>query len=101
MSFSWLNKQGVESSEGFAVQRVSRFVVEYRSGEKTMQLEGESLIIGNLESGIFGFGFYSKWRTTKWDSPYDGEPISSEERDQIVSNISRAMKFMGGEAKFR
>ena len=43
--FEWLNKQGVRSSEGFEVQCISRYEMEYREGNNVLTLEGD---IGNI-----------------------------------------------------
>jgi len=99
MQFVWLNKQGVASDQGFVVQRVERFVVEYREANRTMRLEGES-IVGGLEPGQFGFGFYHTWRYAQWESPYCGFSISDRDRERIVQNIKDAMAFMGGKVEF-
>ncbi|MEJ0027171.1 MAG: Imm74 family immunity protein [Rhizomicrobium sp.] len=99
MGFTWLNKQGVESEDGFALQSISRFAFEYREGSKTMRLGGESLF-ANLGTALFGFGFYPGWRNAKWEPPHENEAISEEHRKRIVKNIEAAMAFMKGKAKF-
>lgn len=33
--FSWINKQGVRSSNGFEVQSVDRFSIAYRKGSQS------------------------------------------------------------------
>src|SRR5262245_39999601 len=43
MPFAWLNKQGVESNQGFVLQRVDRFTYEYRERDCRMRLGGESM----------------------------------------------------------
>jgi hypothetical protein len=100
MTFSWLNKQGVESDDGFRVQFTGRFTLEYVEGEKTMVLEGEDMF-RNFEPYDFGFGFYEGWRTAPWQPPHDREAISAADRLRIVSNITNALSFMNGKAKFR
>jgi hypothetical protein len=65
MKFVWLNKQGVASDEGFALQRVDRFAYEYREANRTMRFEGEA-IMGGLGSSPFGFGFHPGWRNAGW-----------------------------------
>ena len=99
MTFTWLNKQGVESDEGFALQRVDRFAWEYHEGPRRMRLEGESLFAG-LGSASFGFGFDATWRSANWQPPFDATPVSDRDRDRIVQNIHRALAFMGGMGKF-
>lgn len=99
MQFTWLNKQGVASDQGFALQRVDRFAYEYRETNRTLRLTGESLF-GGLGSATFGFGFDPSWRTTGWQPPFEAMPISERDRERIVQNIKDAMAFMGGKAKF-
>lgn len=99
MHFSWLNKQGVASDQGFVVQRVERFAYEYREGERVMRLDGES-IYGNLGNASFGFGFHPGWRAAKWQAPFDAQDILAGDRDRIVQNIKAAFDFMGGKAEF-
>jgi hypothetical protein len=99
VKFEWLNKQGVKSDEGFALQRVDRFVYEYREGERVMRLDGESMFSG-LGRASFGFSFNTTWRSARWQSPYANVPISERDRDKIKQNIREAMTFMGGTAEF-
>ena len=44
--FTWLNKQGVRSDQGFEVQRTGRFEAEYYEGGKVINLEVESGVNG-------------------------------------------------------
>jgi hypothetical protein len=44
--FTWLNKQGVRSDEGFDVQRTGRFDAEYSEGGKVVSVEVQSGISG-------------------------------------------------------
>jgi hypothetical protein len=99
MQFVWLNKQGVASDQGFVLQRVDRYAYEYREANRTMRLEGESIVAG-LGDSSFGFGFYPHWRDTTWQPPYDAIPVSEEDRMRIVRNIREAMAFKGGKVEF-
>jgi hypothetical protein len=93
------SKRGVQSDEGFSLQSVARDAFEYREGERTMRLEGES-IVGGLGDATFGFGFYSTWRTARWKSPHDWDDVSHVDRERIVANVKKAMLFIGGLAEF-
>lgn len=99
MQFVWLNKQGVASDQGFVVQRVERYALEYREGNRVMQLRGES-IYGNLGNASFGFGFYPGWRTAIWQPPFSNVEVSQADRDRIIENIKAAFAFMGGKVEF-
>jgi hypothetical protein len=44
--FTWLNKQGVRSDEGFEVQSTGRFDAEYRERGKVINLAIESGVNG-------------------------------------------------------
>ena len=90
MNFVWLNKQGVASDQGFVLERVDRFAFEYREGNRTMRLEGESIVGGALGDAKFGFVFYSSCH----------EGVSKVERERIMANIKAAMAFMGGHSDF-
>ena len=91
MNFVWLNKQGVASDRGFVLQRVDRFAFEYRETNRTIRLEGESLVGGVLGAAKFGFVFYSSWREAG---------VSEGDHERIAENIKAAMAFMGGKAEF-
>lgn len=39
--FTWLNKQGVRSSDGFDVQLTGRFTAEYREGARYLMVDVE------------------------------------------------------------
>jgi len=99
MKFVWLNKQGVASDAGFVLQCVERYAFEYREANRTMRLEGESIVAG-LGDAKFGFGFYPNWREAGWQPPFDAVPVSDQDRERIVQNIKEAMAFMGGKVEF-
>jgi len=99
MGFTWLNKQGVESDEGFVLQSVDRFAFEYREANRILRLTGESLY-GGLGGASFGFGFDPGWRTARWQPPFEDVPITEGDRERIVQNITDAMAFMDGKAEF-
>lgn len=79
---SWINKQGVKSSDGWLLQRVDRFHYHYIEGERWLEMPVESNEI-----------FLGK--TLTWQSSVGIEPISIEKRGEIKSRILEAIKFMG------
>ena len=85
MAFRWLNKQGVESEDGFALQSVGRFDWEYRENGRVWKLDGESIVGGNP-----GFAFNADWART----------VPPADRDRIRQNIKEAMRFMDLTAEF-
>jgi hypothetical protein len=99
-AFTWLNKQGVRSSDGFDAQFTGRYEFTYREGDHVLKLEGEDLF-GNLEGRSFAFGFYDSWQTARWQPPHDEDEITTADRLRIRSNIMEAIEFMDGRAKFR
>ncbi|HMW49810.1 MAG TPA: hypothetical protein PKC70_16030 [Cellvibrionaceae bacterium] len=86
--FKWLNKQGVESSDGFAVQFTGRFTAEYREGHKIISL--------SVEDGFSNFQPCIILRSNafnKWDSN-EGK-LSENEKLRIVKNFKDACSFQG------
>lgn len=88
MSFTWLNKQGVKSSNGFVVQRTGRFTAEYieNSNKITIDLQNGELPNEKFCEIINSDSF------EKWDN---GTPISSKKQDEILQNFKEAMEFQG------
>jgi hypothetical protein len=85
--FTWLNKQGVRSDEGFEVQRTGRFDAEYSEGEKVVTLEVQSGLSGGLPSISIGPKAFARWN--------DGTPISDAEQARLFRNFGAAMEFQG------
>jgi hypothetical protein len=84
--FTWLNKQGVKSPKGFALQSMHRFYYHYIEDDHVMRV--------NVEPGINHEKVY--WGgTQKWEPPHDGEAISHDKLAEIQRNISDALTFMG------
>ncbi len=87
----WLNKQGVESDKGFTVQSMSRFMIEYREGEKKIDVSVEN---GRLATGepcvIIEPTAFERWND---DPPYISLP--AEKQDAMLANFTEAMEFQG------
>ncbi len=84
--FKWLNKQGVESDQGFVVQFTGRFTCEYREGAKSLELY--------IEDGFEG----SKPCVAVKESAFQvlGDEILSPRRQkQIIKNFRDAVEFQG------
>ena len=81
--FRWLNKQGVESSEGFVVQFTGRFSAEYRENGRVLEVE--------IESGLSGGNpaiCYSETSFRSWSS-------NIAEQKRASGNFARAIEFQG------
>lgn len=83
--FTWMNKQGVRSSEGFEVQFTGRITAEYR--------EGARHLIVNVEDGVNGLiGFnaaaFGKWANSSMRN-------SPEEQQRMLKNVMAALEFQG------
>lgn len=89
--FRWLNKQGVESDKGFAVQFLARYSMEYREGERRMLL------------GVEGGGAYGNiivQNPNHWEPPHTTDILTDEELRQIRANITEALRFQQLEPEF-
>jgi hypothetical protein len=75
----------VESSLGFSVEVLGRTGMLYVEKGRSLHLYSEVLAKPNA---------VSIWRDSikRWDPPNDAEPISNEDREQIIQNIRRAFE---------
>jgi hypothetical protein len=85
--FTWLNKQGVRSDEGFEVQRTGRFDAEYSESGKVVQLEVQSGVVGGLPCLIIDPNAFTRWS--------DGTRISDADQQRLFCNFRAAMEFQG------
>jgi len=86
--FKYLNKQGVESNEGFIVQSTGRFTSEYREGSKKITIE--------LNNGISPSGKFCEIIKSDAFSNWDGgESITQDKQKEILKNFTAAMEFQG------
>lgn len=86
--FTWLNKQGVKSSEGFIVQRTGRFTAEYQEGGKKISISLENGFLPDMKP----CEIISSCAFSRWDN---GASISKEKQEQILQNFKEAMEFQG------
>lgn len=86
--FTWLNKQGVQSDRGFALQFTGRFSAEYREHGKVVTLDVEAGLSGGLQSIILDPGAFEHW---------DGESakIPASQQQQMFQNVKEALEFQG------
>jgi hypothetical protein len=87
--FTWMNKQGVSSSDGFVLQSTGRFTMEYREGGRLLVLE--------IDHGNWGGGpsiaLTKPSDLERWGK--NGPPISKSDQDRIHLNIKEALAFQG------
>ena len=84
--FRWLNKQGVESDQGFVVQFTGRFTCEYRENNKILVLE--------IEDGFYGTQPCINVRRNAFEV-WNGKNISLQQQQQIINNLKSALEFQG------
>src|SRR5690348_9438704 len=79
--FTWLNKQGVRSSDGFEVQFTSRDTAEYR--------EGHRYLVVDIEGGANGFITFDKSAFKRFAN--SAEENSPDKQAQIMKNFIAAL----------
>lgn len=88
--FTWLNKQGVRSDQGFELQFTGRFSAEYREGKRLVTLDVEDGLNGGLPCIIVDPDAFSHW---------DGDPaharISEADQQRMIQNLREALEFQG------
>ena len=86
--FTWLNKQGVRSSDGFEVQFTGRFSAEYREGTKVIALDVEDSFWGGRDSISIRDHAFERWdHSTVHNSP--------QEQLRLRANFKQALEFQG------
>ena len=87
MEFTWLNKQGVRSDQGFEVQFTGRFDAEYRERGKKVSLYVEDGLMGGLPAILIDPTAFANWD--------DGEAISPKKQSQLFRDFEAALEFQG------
>ncbi|MGO8689460.1 MAG: hypothetical protein ACLQLG_07490 [Thermoguttaceae bacterium] len=89
--FKWLNKTGVESDRGFAVQSMDRFTIEYREGDRKIDIY--------VERGLLPDGKYCVTIEAAAFEHWNGDPewvtLPPEKQDEMLANFTEAMEFQG------
>lgn len=83
--FKWINKQGVESSEGFEVQFTGRYTAEYREGVKYLVVDVESNANGLID---FDPKAFAKWLIRRM-------PNSPTDQARMLKTFIDALAFQG------
>ncbi|CAM3573492.1 hypothetical protein BOSP111201_13140 [Bordetella sputigena] len=86
--FTWLNKQGVQSDEGFALQFVERFSAEYREGSKVMEVEIEDGFLNGKPAVNVSREAFKAWQG-------DSSTLPEDVQKRIADNFRRACEFQG------
>jgi hypothetical protein len=86
--FTWLNKQGVRSDQGFEFQFTGRFDAIYREGTKAVSLYVED---GRTAGGLPCI-IVDPTAFDRWDG---GEQISTEQQTRLFNNLREAVEFQG------
>jgi len=93
MGFEWLNKQGVRSSDGYAVQSVGRYEIEYREGSSIISIEVDPGIADSGQSCLsVNPSSFERW--------VDGLPIEESKQSIIRQRFKDAMRFQDIEVVF-
>ena len=82
--FTWLNKQGVKSSEGFEVQFTGRFTAEYREGALVVIVDVE----GNGSLISFNRKAFERWSNSS-------APFGAAAQERMIKNFIAALEFQG------
>lgn len=86
--FTYINKQGVQSDQGFTVQRTDRFSAEYREGGRKIVIEVDPGLVGDKPSLYYSRSDFRKWSNID-------ELLSEADQERIISNFEEALRFQG------
>jgi hypothetical protein len=84
--FTWLNKQGVRSDQGFEFQFTGRFTAEYRENGRTTEMY--------VEGGQGSISIYDGSLKRLFGS-IENAIDRKKEYDRLVGNIRAALEFQG------
>jgi len=90
MGFTWINKQGVRSAQGFEVQMVSRDCIEYREFDRVLTVEVEMGMSGSSPCLLVSPDCFSRW-----DDMSQSASLDDDEQLRIERNVREAMRFQG------
>lgn len=92
MAFTWLNKQGVRSSEGFEVQCTGRFTIEYCEGRRIKVIDFEPIVVAGRSGVAIKANTFERWDNSS-------VPNSPAEQERLLRNFRAAMEFQGMEVE--
>ncbi len=79
--FKWLNKQGVESDEGFVVQFTGRFTAEYRERGKSIEVAVEDGGGGAKPALVYSRSSFGH--------------LPEPDKERVIRNFRAALVFQG------
>ena len=87
--FRFLNKQGVESDEGFSVQVLSRYKIQYSDLElkKSLTLDTDYGFNASMEACMI----LENPKFDRWD---DGVSLNAAEQEQVKARFASALEAM-------
>lgn len=85
--FTYINKQGVKSEQGFIVQRTGRFTAEYIEGLKKIEIEVEGGLMGSNPCLNYSRSSFERW--------VGGAALTAAEKERVVLNFRAALQFQG------
>jgi hypothetical protein len=88
MTFTWIGKQGARSSDGFEVQSVDRFSIEYREGGQVVTVSVERGTIGATPCVSISTKAFEHWDNYR-------PANSAEKQAKMLANFKAAMEFQG------
>jgi hypothetical protein len=97
MAFRWLNRQGVESTDGFILQSIDRYGYEYQESGHVLRVDVESLrdLTGTYSEDVYEDSF------RRWLAPHESEALSEDDIVRLKTNVSAALTFMQIKHRFR
>jgi len=89
--FQWINKQGVQSSDGFTLQRVHRHYYHYIEGDHVLRVMVEPC--RDHETARY-YEEVAESSFNQWEPPFEGESLTAECKRQIKQRCFDALEFM-------
>ena len=88
MSFTWINKKTVRSSEGFLLKFTGRFTGEYHEGKSLIRFEMDCGVLGTKTCISIKNSAFSRWSD-------NSHPIAIDDQLRIIKNVRDACDFQG------
>lgn len=89
--FTWINSQAVRSDQGFEVESMGRFTIDYREGSKKVSVYVEN----GMEAGKPCVIIMKPTAFERWDDDPPGASNPLEKQQEMLRNFIEAMEFQG------